>query len=367
MRQIRAGLLGFGTVGRGVFDLLRANADLIAVPAGARVEVVRACVRDLSRDRSAPAALFVRDPLDVACAPDVDVVVEVMGGLEPAGTAVEAALRAGKPVVTANKELIAKRGSELAALAGPLGLDLAFEAAVAGGVPVIGPIRRQLAGDRPRRLVGILNGTTNFILTAMTQEAIEGREASFEAVLAEAQRLGYAEADPASDVDGFDAAYKLAILTSVAAGAWAPVEAVARRGIRGVRGGEVRAALAEGRRVKLVAEAAPGPDGAWRLSVGPAGLPAHHPLAQMDGPANAVCFVGEFVGEVRFIGPGAGAGPTATSVVGDLIEVCRALGTGRSGSPPLPSGVLRTVAPEPFRSELGRDEGPIPFHPWPGP
>lgn len=355
MRTFRVGLLGFGTVGGGVFRMLADHRDRIARMAGGRVEIARVAVRDLSKPREARAELFSDDPLAIAISPDVDVVVEVMGGLEPAGPAIEAALRAGKPVVTANKELIAKRGEPLLSLAEESELDLTFEAAVAGGTPVIGPIRRQLAGDEPLYLGGILNGTTHYILTEMTRAALAGNEASFAEVLAEAQRLGYAEADPTSDVDGFDSVYKLAILTSIATGRWAPLEAVARRGIRAISAEDVRRAIDAGRRIKLLAQARRTASGAWELSVAPASLPLEHPLAQIEGATNGLIVRGAMNGEVRMIGPGAGAGPTATSVVGDLIEVCRSLASGSAASPPGPTGRLDTRAPG-----LVQDDGAIP-------
>lgn len=356
MRSCRVGLLGFGTVGGGVHAMLEGHSNRIARLAEGPVEIVRVAVRDLAKRREAPAGWFCDDPMSVATSPDVDVVVEVMGGLAPAGPAIEAALRAGKPVVTANKELVAKRGEALLDLAGDLRLDLAFEAAVAGGTPVIGPIRRQLAGDEPSYLGGILNGTTHYILTEMTRAALSGAAASYADVLAEAQRLGYAEADPSSDVDGYDAAYKLAILTSVATGRWAPVEAVRRRGIRGVNAEDVRRAGDAGRRIKLLAEARREPDGAWALSVGPVSLSLEHPLAQIEGATNGLIVRGAMCGEVRMFGPGAGAGPTATSVVGDLIEVCRGLRRGAPASPPGPKGPLSTVIPASVESEASIPE-----------
>jgi len=274
----------------------------------------------------APASVFTDDPAAVVADPDVDVVIEVMGGVEPARGLIEAALRAGKPVVTANKELIARDGPELLALAAATGVDLLFEASVAGGIPLIRPLRESLAGDRIRRVLGIVNGTTNFILTRMTEDGT-----TFADALAEAQRLGYAEADPTADVEGYDAAAKAAIIATIAFGAPVGPDSVYREGITQVTDDDIRSARSLGYVVKLLAVAEEvGGDIAVRVH--PAMVPVQHPLASVRDAFNAVFIEADAVGELMLYGRGAGGNPTASAVLGDLVDASRNLVAGARGA-----------------------------------
>jgi homoserine dehydrogenase len=320
-RVIRIGLLGCGTVGGGVATILAEEADDIAARTGASLRITRVAVRDASRDRGLPLAseVYTTDPLAVVEAEDVDVVVEVMGGLEPAGTLIRRALELGKPVVTANKELVAHDGPELFAAARSAGVDLAYEAAVAGAIPIIKPLKESLAGDRITRVVGILNGTTNYILTRMSEEG-----ADYDEVLADAQRLGYAEADPTADVGGHDAAAKCAILASLAFDTTVHGDDVFREGIQSVTADDIRTAARLGYVIKLVGIASEADDRV-AVRVHPAFLPATHPLASVRGSFNAVYVEAAHAGELMFYGRGAGALPTGSAVVGDVMDVARNL------------------------------------------
>ena len=320
-RVVRVGLLGAGTVGGGVWRILHEHADSIAARTGARIEVTHVAVRDRSRPRDVaiPDHLLGDDPMAVVEADDVDLVVEVMGGREPAGTLIRRALELRKPVVTANKELIAHEGPALTAMARSAGVDLAFEAAVAGGIPIIRPLRASLAGDRVTRVVGILNGTTNYILTRMTEAGED-----FADVLADAQAAGYAEADPSADVDGHDAAAKTAILATLAFDVAVHADDVYREGIRGVSAADLRVAQRLGYVIKLIGVANV-VDGRVGVRVHPAMLPADHPLASVRGVFNAVYVEADATGPLMFYGKGAGAMPTGAAVVGDVIDAARGL------------------------------------------
>jgi homoserine dehydrogenase len=320
-RVIRIGLLGCGTVGGGVATILAEEADDIAARTGARLEITRVAVRDASKDRGLPLPpdVYTTDPLEVVEAADVDVIVEVMGGLEPAGTLIRRALELGKPVVTANKELVAHDGPELFAAARAAGVDLAYEAAVAGAIPIIKPLKESLAGDRIIRVVGILNGTTNYILTRMTEEG-----ADYDDVLADAQRLGYAEADPTADVGGHDAAAKCAILASLAFDTTVHGDDVFREGIQSVTADDIRTAERLGYVIKLVGIASEADDQV-AVRVHPVFLPSTHPLASVRGSFNAVYVEAAHAGELMFYGRGAGALPTGSAVVGDVMDVARNL------------------------------------------
>jgi homoserine dehydrogenase len=320
-RVIRIGLLGCGTVGGGVATILAEEADDIAARTGASLRITRVAVRDVSRDRGLPlpAEVYTSDPLAVVEAADVDVIVEVMGGLEPAGTLIRRALELGKPVVTANKELVADDGPELFAAARAAGVDLAYEAAVAGAIPIIKPLKESLAGDRIIRVVGILNGTTNYILTRMTEEGADYHE-----VLADAQRLGYAEADPTADVGGHDAAAKCAILASLAFDTTVHGDDVFREGIQSVTADDIRTAERLGYVIKLVGIASEADDQV-AVRVHPVFLPSTHPLASVRGSFNAVYVEAAHAGELMFYGRGAGALPTGSAVVGDVMDVARNL------------------------------------------
>jgi homoserine dehydrogenase len=321
---VGVGLLGRGTVGSAVIRLLHDHARDIERRAGCRVEVVRVAVRDPARHRDdlVPPDRMTNDPRQVIADPTVDVVCELIGGADPAGSLILEALAAGKHVVTANKEVLSTRGRELFDAADAAGVDLAFEAAVGGGTPVIHPLKESLAGERIRRVLGIVNGTTNYILSRITEDRL-----SFDEALTEARALGYAEPDPTADVDGTDAAAKCAILASIAFNARVVASDVYREGIGGVTLEDVEFAGRLGFVIKLLAVAELADDEV-SARVHPVMIPRDHPLAAVRGAFNAVFVEGPHVGELMFYGPGAGAGPTASAVVGDLIDVARNVTTG---------------------------------------
>jgi homoserine dehydrogenase len=317
---LRLGIAGLGTVGAGVIKLLRANADLLSTRAGRPLEVVAVSARERTRDRGVDvsALRWYDNAADLVSDPDVDVVVELIGGAE--GTArmlVEAALKAGKPVVTANKALLALHGSTLARLSADNNAPLLFEAAVAGGIPAIKTVREGLAADRLLRVGGILNGTCNYILTVMRET---GKD--FATVLKDAQDLGYAEADPSTDVDGLDAAHKLTILAGLAFGQPVAFDSVHVEGIRRIGAVDQSFARALGYRIKLLGLASM-TDAGLHARVTPCLVPQQAPLAQVDGVFNAVVAEGEFVGRIMIEGRGAGAGPTASAVTADLVDIAR--------------------------------------------
>jgi homoserine dehydrogenase len=332
---IGIGLLGLGTVGAGV-------AAILATPAGrhplvGELELRRVAVRDLNRPRTVelPAELLSTDPEAVVDDPAVDIVVEVMGGLEPARSLILRAIAAGKPVVTANKAVIARYGEEIAAAAARSGVYVLIEAAVGGGIPIIEPLKQSLGANRIQRVSGIINGTTNYILSRMAAEG-----AAYPEVLADAQRLGYAEADPAADVQGGDAADKIAILAGLAYGGPVPREAIPTEGIDQLDARDIAYAEQLGYVVKLlaVAQAMPGDQAEQLLDVRvhPTLLPKAHPLAGVNGVNNAILVEGDPVGQVMFYGPGAGAGPTASAVVADILNIAgirQATGGGGTQAP----------------------------------
>ncbi len=321
------GVLGCGNVGAAVIRLLHDHADEIALRAGCRLEVVRVAVRDTDRERGVPLGpgVLTSDPGELVESPDVDIVCELMGGVDPARQLILRAFDAGKPVVTANKELLATHGRELFDAADAGALDLYFEAAVAGGIPLIRPLKESLAGERIRRILGIVNGTTNFILTQMSDHG-----SSFDDALAAAQEMGYAEPDPTADVEGHDAAAKCAILASIAFNARVVAGDVFREGITTITPQDVADARRMGYVVKLLAIAEL-QDEAITARVHPAMVPAAHPLASVRDAYNAVFIEGEKVGQLMFYGRGAGGDPTAVSVVGDLATVARHLVSGGRG------------------------------------
>jgi homoserine dehydrogenase len=319
-RPLAIAVAGLGTVGAGVLRLLRDNAEVVAARAGRPIAVTAVSARDRARDRGVPLSglRWYDDPVALAADPKVDVVVELIGGSDgPARALVEAALRAGRPVVTANKALLAVRGAALAELAEAREVPLAFEAAVAGGIPAIKAVREGLAANRIQRVAGILNGTCNYILTTMREHRRE-----FAEVLAEAQRLGYAEADPSFDIDGVDAAHKLAILAALAFGRPVDFGAVHVEGIREVTALDIALAEELGYRIKLLGIARREEAG-FSTRVHPCMVPAAAPIARVDGVFNAVVAEGDFAGRVVLEGRGAGAGPTASAVVADLIDLAR--------------------------------------------
>jgi homoserine dehydrogenase len=328
-RTVRIALLGCGVVGSQVVRLLTENTDELTARVGAPLELVGVAVRHPDRHPGLPAGLVTGDAAALVARDDVDVVVEVMGGLDPARDLLLTALRRGAGVVTANKALLAAHGPEIYTAADAGGPGLYFEAAVAGAIPLIRPIRESLAGDRITRVMGIVNGTTNFILSAM-----DSTGSTYESALAEATRLGYAEADPTADVEGFDAAAKAAIIASLAFHTRVNADDVYREGISGVSAAEIAAAREIGCTVKLLAicERITTPDGeAVSARVHPVMLPRTHPLAGVDGAYNAVYVEAEAAGQLMFYGPGAGGAPTASAVLGDLVTVARNSVVGARG------------------------------------
>ena len=334
---IGIGLLGLGTVGAGVAEILQTPDG--RHPLVGDLALKRVAVRDLNRPRpiELPSEILCTDPEAVVQDPAVDIVVEVMGGLEPARSLILAAIAAGKPVVTANKAVIARHGEEIAAAAAEKGVYVLIEAAVGGGIPIIEPLKQSLGGNRIQRVSGIINGTTNYILSRMADEG-----AAYAEVLADAQRLGYAEADPAADVGGGDAADKIAILSGLAYGG--PIEraAIPTEGIDRLDGCDVNYAEQLGYVVKLVAQAknlGTASDGTVQLDVrvSPTLLPKDHPLAGVHGVNNAILVEGDPVGRVMFYGPGAGSGPTASAVVADILNIAgiRAATGNNGGLDPL--------------------------------
>ena len=317
---VRVGVLGCGNVGAALLILINEQHAAVARRTGLALEVGAVAVRDPGRDRNVPVdpGLFTDDPASVVANPEIDVVVEVMGGIDPAHRLVVEALEGGKPVVTANKELLASHGSELYALAEGAGVDLLFEAAVAGAIPIMRLLRESLAGEPITRVMGIVNGTTNFILSRMAEEAMPYGEA-----LAEAQRLGYAEADPTADVEGIDAAAKAAIMASLAFGVRVTADDVFREGISSITSEDIEFADRLDHCIKLLAiaerrDAGDGPNIGVRVH--PAMVPLDHPLASVRDSFNAVFVEGEAVGELMFYGRGAGGRPTASAVLGDLVN-----------------------------------------------
>jgi homoserine dehydrogenase len=315
---VRIGLLGCGNVGAALVQLVERQADVIEARTGVRLQISRVAVRNISRDREVelPEGVLTRDAHSVVNDPTVDVIVEVMGGIEPARELIAEAISHGKPVITANKELLANVGHELWAQSDAAGVDLLFEAAVAGGIPLIRALRESLRGEPVTRVMGIVNGTTNFILTKMTDEG-----ADYSAALSEAQRLGFAERDPTADVEGFDAGAKAAIIASIAFGARVVAGDVYHEGISGVTAADIAIARRLGYVVKLLAIAEKINDtDTIAVRVHPAMVPMNHPLASVRDSYNAVVVEGDAVGQLMFYGRGAGGFPTASAVLGDVID-----------------------------------------------
>lgn len=327
---MRIGLLGCGNVGAALYRLIEEQAPVIEKRTGVRLQVVGIAVRNMSRERdvAVPEGLLTRDAHGLAVSRDVDVLVEVIGGIEPARELISTALAAGKPVITANKELLANVGAELFAGADAAGVDLLFEAAVAGGIPVVRALRESLRGEPISRVMGIINGTTNFILTKMTEEGAE-----YGAALAEAQRLGFAERDPTADVEGFDAGAKAAILASIAFGAKVVAGDVYHEGISRVTAADIAVARRLGYVIKLLGIAERDrASGEIGVRVHPAMVPTNHPLASVRESFNAVFVEGDAVGSLMFYGRGAGGNPTASAVLGDVIDAAVNLVEGTHGS-----------------------------------
>jgi homoserine dehydrogenase len=323
VRPLKLALLGCGSVGSQVVRLLREQADDLTARVGAPIELVGVAVRrpELQRDAEIPSELLTTDAAGLVARDDVDLVVEVIGGIEPARSLILSALENGASVVTANKALLAEDGSALFAAAEKADRDLYYEAAVAGAIPIVRPLRESMAGDKVRRVLGIVNGTTNFILDKMDSSG-----AGFAEALEEAQDLGYAEADPTADVEGYDAAAKAAILASLAFHTRVTAADVYREGIAEVSAADVASARDMGCVVKLLAicEHRDGPGGpAVAARVHPAMIPRSHPLASVHEAFNAVFVESDAAGQLMFYGPGAGGAPTASAVLGDLVTVAR--------------------------------------------
>jgi homoserine dehydrogenase len=312
MAKITVGLIGLGTVGTGVARLLDNDS---------RFSLKWAAVQDLNKSRAIDltSIRLTADPNEIADDPEVEIIIEVAGGIGNIYQLIKRAVRHGKHVVTANKEVIAKHGAELFELAHQQNVTILFEAAVGGGIPLISTIQRGLQANAISRVAGILNGTTNYILTSMD---IRGQ--TFEAALKEAQELGFAEADPTNDIESFDVAYKITILASLAFGKFVSADSVYRQGITRITDFDIRMAREFGYRIKLIGLARRG-EGCLDVRAHPMLVPAHHPLASVEGANNAIFISGSAVGEVMLVGPGAGQMPTASAIVGDLINLASAL------------------------------------------
>jgi len=332
---VRIGVLGCGNVGAAFVQLVEQQRDSVEARTGLRLDVTRVAVRNIAAPRAVELAdgVLTRDAHSVTADPDIDLVVEAIGGIEPARELILDALAHGKPVVTANKELLANVGAELYAAADAAGRDLLFEAAVAGGIPIMRALRESLHGEPVSRVLGIINGTTNFILTKMTDAVVGGGDGDYAATLAEAQQLGYAERDPTADVEGFDAGAKAAIIATVAFGAKVVAGDVYHEGISKITASEIEVAHRLGYVIKLLGIVERDPEsGEISVRVHPTMLPAEHPLAAVRDSFNAVFVEGGFVDSLMFYGRGAGGAPTASAVFGDVIDAAVNLRSGTHGS-----------------------------------
>lgn len=317
--MIRVGMLGGGVVGDDVARLLLANHEDLQARVGAPIELAAVAVRDAKKKRAnVPASILTTDAAALVRRDDIDIVIEVMGGVDPARELILAAMESGKSVITANKALLAAHGVELYQAAAKHGVDLYYEASVAGGIPIIRPLRESLAGDHVRRIMGIVNGTTNYILTKMDEQG-----SSFQDALAGAQKLGYAEADPTADVEGYDSAAKAAILASLAFHSQVTATDVYREGITALTADDIKSAQEINHVIKLLAIAELTADDQISVRVHPAMIPRTHPLAAVRDAFNAVFIEGEAAGQLMFYGRGAGGAPTASAILGDLVAVAR--------------------------------------------
>jgi homoserine dehydrogenase len=326
--SVKVGIIGFGIVGGGTYRALTANADSIASRAGVPVVVTKVADIDWSRDRDmvVPEEVRTTDAMALCADPNVDIVVETIGGINPALKFVMAAIENGKSVVTSNKELIAKHGHEMLAAAQEKGVDVQFEGSVGGVIPVIRVLKESLEADRIYEIIGIVNGTTNYILTRMTQEGIGFAEA-----LAAAQALGYAEADPTNDVEGIDAKYKIAILSASGFGLHVNLDDIHTEGITKITSADIANAERMGYVIKLLAIARRGEGNRIEARVHPALLRKTHPLANVNGSFNAIFVRGEGCDEIMLYGRGAGANPTGIAVAGDILDCARNIIRGASG------------------------------------
>ncbi len=323
-RIIAIGLLGCGTVGSGVIRILQDNAEVISRRTGCEIRVKRVAVKDLADPRyvEVPEDVLTTDASAVLRDPDLDIIVEVMGGIEPARSFILEALAAGKHVVSANKELMSTHGGEILEAAEKAGVDIAYEASVGGGIPILLPLKQSLAGNRIDQILGIVNGTTNYVLTRMSEEGL-----SFEQAIAKAQSLGYAESDPSADVEGRDAAAKLAILASMAFNSRVTLDDVYAEGIAGITPDDIAFGRDLGYVIKLLAVAKDDAEGI-SVRVHPTMIPTDHPLASVRDENNAIFVSGDAVGELMFYGKGAGSLPAASAVVGDIISIARNMLSG---------------------------------------
>ncbi len=323
-RIIRVGQIGCGTVGSGVIRILQDNAGAISRRTGCEIRVVRIAVKDLADARyvEVPEGMLTIHAGDVIEDPEIDIMVEVMGGIEPARSFILEAFAAGKHVVSANKELMSTHGGEILRAAEGAGVDIAFEASVGGGIPILLPLKQSLAGNAVNQILGIVNGTTNYVLSRMTQEGL-----SFSQAITKAQSLGYAEADPSADVEGRDAAAKLAILASMAFNSRVTLDDVYAEGITGITSDDIAFGRDLGYVIKLLAVAKDEMDGI-SVRVHPTMIPANHPLATVRDENNAIFVSGDAVGELMFYGKGAGSLPAASAVVGDVISIARNMLSG---------------------------------------
>ena len=337
-RTVHIGLIGLGTVGGGVFRLIESHAERYRTSRGIDLRIVRACGldEDRARELGVSEGQFCRDWRDVVTDPRVDIVVEVIGGEHPATEIFTEAFAHGKHVVSANKALLGRHMAELANAAAEAGVQLRCEASCGGGIPIVGTLEHDLIGNEVLAIAGIVNGTTNYILSRMADEGL-----GYEEVLADAQRLGYAEADPTADVDGFDAASKIAILSSIGFATRITTDDVYMQGIRKVSAADIEVARELGYAIKMLAIGRRTDEGV-DIRVHPAMIPANHPLAGVSGAMNAVYVVGDAVGETMFYGAGAGAFPTASAIVGDIMNLAEDISAGVA---PLPE-------PKPFERVL---------------
>ena len=316
MKKLNVAILGCGTVGGGTYDILLKNHDIIQERTGADIKVTR--ILDIRHREDIPDALYTDNIDDIYGDPDIDCVVETLGGIEPSTSFMLGAMKAGKHVISANKAAIANSWQELNETADANGVRFLFEASVGGGIPVLTAIRGQLSGNNFIEVMGIVNGTTNYILTKMTEEG-----ASYEDVLKDAQEKGFAEKDPTADVDGIDAANKLSILIALLFGKYVAPMDIPRCGIRHITQLDIGEAEVKGEKIKLIAHAVLKDDGSIKCSVKPEGIPKSHPLAGVSNEFNAVYVVGDMVGETMFYGKGAGALPTGSAIVGDIISLVK--------------------------------------------
>lgn len=318
MKTLKIGILGLGTVGGGTYTILTKNKAIIEKRTGCDIQVAR--ILDRFKKPDVPEYLYTEDPDDVLASKDIDLVVETLGGIEPASSFMLQAMKNGKHVVTANKAAVAANYDRLTAAAKENNVKFLYEASVGGGIPVLTALQNALQGNNFLEVMGIVNGTTNYILTKMTEDGADYAE-----VLKDAQAKGFAEADPTADVEGIDVANKLSILIALAFDQYIPPTEIPTTGISAITKADIEAAAAEGCKLKLIAHATLEEDGTVKASVAPEKIPVSHPLAGVSNEFNAVYITGDMVDEVMFYGKGAGALPTGSAIVGDIISVAKAL------------------------------------------